>query len=301
MSITTQPLIETCPTIVSAEVANQFAIAVIEVPRSSYHQQTKTAMRVASKVHGGISYGGPLRLCMHRWIHIHTFYLIELSPDNYYQAQSLSHHPHYSILRSEFSDYEQALLQFQSLHLCKIKRIKADQNFQDDFLIVINDFKEYPTLNCVLANVNDSHLLSELLSNAKLDKNRGNWKMDFGFACGQNLHRDLDEYGVTQPRILTRSSEPVFIDIQKQLSIILDVVSLQFNLPSFHRMDEIHLLYSSQLHSNGLYPAWRAAAHGRNNFVDVHEDSLNNPCPFNVTGWCTFLHLQNEGGTTTSH
>ena len=62
-------------------------------------------MWVASKIQGGLSYPGPCHMFMSQQ-HVHTFYIIELSCNNYYQAQSLTHHPNYSIMQSEITKFK---------------------------------------------------------------------------------------------------------------------------------------------------------------------------------------------------
>jgi hypothetical protein len=276
--------INNAPTLVDLAVAKQFATLVIEVPRPSYHLHSKKAMQTTSRRGPSIgldcNYSGPQRLCLLRWKYIHTFYVFDLSPENYYQAQSLTHHPHYSILRTEFEEYNAALVKFHSQHRsCKIKRISSNENFQDDFLIVINDFNKYPSLKKIVEGIADATLLSDLVSNGKLDVNRGNWRMDFGFASGQNLERDLGEFGMTRPRVLDRTREPGFLSVQKQLSQLLDETSKTFGLPLFHRVDGIHDRYAGTLQADGVYAAWRVAAHSSEEFVEVHEDALNDSRP----------------------
>jgi hypothetical protein len=266
--------------LVSFETAGCFATVVIEVPKPSYHSQSKTSMFTASLKAGGSTYRGPQRLCLPRWKHIQTFYVFDLSAENYYQAASLSHHPHYSILKSELEEFNSALTKFQSQHRsCKIKRVTATENFQDDFLLVINDFSKYPCLQKMVDAIDDTNLLQELLTQGKLDMNRGNWKLDFGYASGQNLERDLLEFGVTRPRILDRTTEPQFLGVQTQLSQISDQVSESFGLPLYHREENIHQRYAAKLNPLGLFPAWRVAGHGPKAFVEVHEDFLNESRP----------------------
>ena len=268
------------PPIVDAEVALQFPIMVIEVPKQSYHSQTKAAMSVASKKQGGSRYDGPQRVCPLRWLHIHTFYIVELSNNNYYQAKSLTNHPHYSILRSELPEYEEHLRHFQTKERCiHVKRIHLKDNYYDNFLLVINNLEAYPLLVPLIHNIDDTNLLMEVSKNGKLDHYRGNMKLDFGFACGQNLERHRDDFGSTTPRILDRTKEPTFLEIQKELSEITNAISETFNLPKYHCVDDIHLQFAATLHPEGIYPAWRAAWHGPNRFIDVHEDAMNDSRP----------------------
>jgi hypothetical protein len=179
------------PSLLPPEHAPLFPLVVIEVPKDSYTSQSKTAMQVASQKQGGTHYAGPSRICLSRWKHIRTFYVMEQSPESYYLAQSLTRHPHYTILRSEIEEFDDALSKFVSSHSStKIKRIAITENFRDDFLLVINNFEEYPFIREYINRIDDTPLLHALTSEAKLDTNRGNFKMDFGYASGQNLERD---------------------------------------------------------------------------------------------------------------
>ena len=156
----------------SSDVANQFPLAVIEVPLPSYHSQGKTDMRVSSRLKGGTTYAGPCRLYPRRWKHIAKFYIVELSVLNYYQAASLTAHPHYSMLRSEFPDYYKALLHHQETNpSSKIVYIKFTENFHDDFLLVINDVSKFPSVNQIIKPINDLAILTELLSKGSFDEN----------------------------------------------------------------------------------------------------------------------------------
>ena len=277
--VTTAPILKQ-PTLASPIIAQLFATVVIEVPKASYNVQSKSSMGIASRQSRETNYAGPQRLFLHRWKHIKTFYVFNLSEENYYQATSLTHHPHYSILQSEFDEFDTALTKFHSQHRsCNIKRISATENFKDDFLLVVNDFNEFPQLKRFLSEVNDAKLLSELLANGKLDPNRGNWKMDFGFSSGQNLERDLDEFGVTRPRILDKTKESHFLEVQRELSLLSDLFSETFKLPFYHRVGNIHQKYAAKLHPQGIFPAWRVAGHGALVHVEVHEDSLNDSRP----------------------
>jgi hypothetical protein len=85
---------------------------------------------------GGIGYNGPLRTHLACWKHIATFYIFELSPESYYLAQSLSCHPHYTILRSEMPAFDACLKAFLKKDgSSRIKRVSIEENFRDDFLV----------------------------------------------------------------------------------------------------------------------------------------------------------------------
>ena len=242
----------------------------------SYHKQSKIQMRVASKNKGAGKYPGPLRLYEPRWKHIRAFYIIEMSQESYYLAKSLTHHPHYSILRSEFPDFLTALTKFQqSNRTCKINRISSSKNYHDEFLIVVNDFTFFPQLRIIIDKIQDKELLLELIGKGQLDETRGNTKIDLGYACGQNLQRDLDQFGVTRPRILERTRETIFIAIQEQLSRLIDAVCDALSLPKYHRVDGIDECFARKLHPKGIIPSWRVAMNSPNQRLEVHED-INN-------------------------
>ena len=71
----------------------------------------------------------------------------------------------------------------------------------------------------------------------------------------------------------------MFLEVQKQLSLLSDLFSDAFQLPLYHRVDDIHKKYAAKLHPQGLFPAWRVAGHGPKIFIEVHEDSLNDSRP----------------------
>jgi hypothetical protein len=284
-------------TLVSEKDVNLFPVAVIEVPRASYHDQSKTAMRVASLNQGGPKYPGPLRLYYPRWKHISTFYVIEFSRENYYLSQSLTNHPHYSILRSEIDDFEKALSAFHRKHRnCTIIRVTPNANYKDDFLIVINKPAAFPSFHDSLNEIDDSQLLCELRSQGKLDTIRGNVKIDLGFACGQNLERDLDDFGVTRPRLLDRTKEPLFLAVQKQLSTLLDLVCDSHGKERYHRVGNIHEKFAQTLQEDVIIPSWRVAITGPNDYLEVHEDGHNDKRPLmSPVGVLSRLYLTNDG------
>jgi hypothetical protein len=108
------------PNLVDLNGAKQFATLVIEVPRLSYHNHSKKSMKTVAccPLNGNTAcnYTRPERLCLSRWQHIQLFYFFDLSQENYYQAQSLTHHPHYLILQSEIKEFNAALNIFLSQH-----------------------------------------------------------------------------------------------------------------------------------------------------------------------------------------
>jgi hypothetical protein len=161
----------------------------------------------------------------------------------------------------------------------KVIKIGITQNYHDQFLIVINDLTAFPHISQYLQTIDDTTLLQELEKNSTIDSSRGNARIDFGYACGQNLERDVENYGATKPRLLDRTRDPVFIVIQKHLSVLIDMTSDIFKLPYYHRVDDIHRRYSNVIQDGGLFPAWRVAWNSPQSFLEVHEDNLNDPRP----------------------
>ena len=53
------------------------------------------------------------------------------------------------------------------------------------------------------------------------------------------------------------------------------MISTTFGLPLYHQVDDIHLKYADLIQPGGIIPAWRAALHGPNDIVQIHEDKLN--------------------------
>jgi hypothetical protein len=152
-----------------------FPVIVIELPRPSYHSQSKTSMRVVSQKMGGILYDGHTRSHLPRWKHIAVFYMFELSVESYYLAQSLSQHPHYTVLRSELTEFEALLSSFlKTQPSLVLKRINPHKNFKDDFLLVVNDFEKFPSIKKILSKIEDDSLLQSVTSLAELDIIQGN-------------------------------------------------------------------------------------------------------------------------------
>jgi hypothetical protein len=189
----------------------EFPFVVIEVPKTSYHSQNKTLMRVVSQKMGGVLYNSPSCFHVARWKHISIFYIMELSVESYYLAQSLTHHPHYSVLRSEYSSFDALLTGVLKANTSSsAKRINHPQNFQDNFLLVINNFSNFPPLLKFLSTIHDNDLLQAVVSQAQMDASRGNLKADFGYASGQNVIRA--SFGTTIPGILDKSHKPMLLD-----------------------------------------------------------------------------------------
>jgi hypothetical protein len=260
-------------------IVESFPIVVIELPKPSYSLQSKISMRVASRKMGGLMYSGPTRLFPARWKHISVFYMLELSKESFYLAQSLSHHPHYSILRSELPAFDEELTAFLKKNgSSQVRRISQHENFQDDYIVVINDFQKFPVIANFLASIDDADLLQSVVTQARVDTNRGNSKLDFGYASGQNLMRGA--FGTTVPRILDKSHEPPFLIVQKELSVIIDLVCNLLSLPLYqHRVDDFHTKFCHKLHPEGNIPAWRVATSHSNQVLEVHEDSNNDSRP----------------------
>jgi hypothetical protein len=270
-------------------VVEAFPVVVIEVPKPLYHLQSKTSMRVASHKMGGVVYDGPSCSHLQQWKHISIFYIIELSLESYYLAQSLTHHPHYLILRSELPAFESLLNGFLKKNASSsAKRIHHLQNFQDDFLLVINNFGPFPQLQKFLSTIHDDDLLHAVVSQAQLDSSRGNLKIDIGYASGQNLVRAT--FGTTIPRILEKTHKPMYLEVQKDLSVLIDLVLSQFDLPQYHRLDDLHTRFWRLLHPHGIIPFWRVAISRPDQFLQVHEDSNNESQPL-MSPVGVLLHL----------
>jgi hypothetical protein len=149
-----------------------FPVIVIELPKPSYLSQSKNLMRVVSQKMGGILYDGPTHSHLPRWKHIAVFYMFELLVESYYLAQSLSHHPHYTLLRSELTEFEALLSSFLKTHPSSaLKMINSHENFEDDFLLVVNNFEKFPSIKKFLSKIEDDSLLQSVTSLAELDIN----------------------------------------------------------------------------------------------------------------------------------
>jgi hypothetical protein len=66
-------------------------------------------------------------------------------------------------------------------------------------------------------------------------------------------------FGTTIPRILDKSHEPMFLEVQKDLSVLIDLVSKQFSMPLYHQLDNFHARFCRVLHPQGINPARRVA------------------------------------------
>jgi hypothetical protein len=235
-------------------------------------------MRVVSQKTGGVLYDGPSHFHVTRWKHISIFYIIELSVESYYLAQSLTHHPRYSVLRSEYSSLDALLTGFLKTDTSSsAKRINHHQNFQDNFLLVINNFSNFPPLLKFLSTIYNNDLLQAVVSQAQMDASRFNLKVDFGYGSRQNLMRA--SFGKTIPCILDKSHEPMFLKVQKDLSVLIDLVSKQFSTPLYHQLDNFHARFCHVLHPQRIIPAWRVAISRPDQLLEVHEDSNNESCP----------------------
>jgi hypothetical protein len=96
--------------------------------------------------------------------------MFELSVESYYLAQSLSHHPHYTVLRSELTEIEALWSSFLKTHPSwALKRINSHENFKDNFLLVVNDFEKFPAIKKFLSKIEDDSLLQSVTSLAELD------------------------------------------------------------------------------------------------------------------------------------
>jgi hypothetical protein len=162
-----------------------------------------------------------------------------------------------------------------SCRINRIKRISIKENFQDNFLLVLNDLDQYPLIREYLLTIDDSHLLQQLASQATTDKTWGNFKIDFGSACWQNLVQNPTSFGNTQPCPLANTQEDIFREVQKELSCIVDLVCESFNLLRYYRVDNFLYRFCQQIHPQGIIPAWRVAFNRPDQVLQVHEDSNN--------------------------
>jgi hypothetical protein len=103
----------------------------------------------------------------------------------------------------------------------KRKRIHHLQNFQDDFLLVINIFGPFSLLQKFISTIHDDDLLHAVVSQAQLDSSCENLKIDFGYTSGQNLVHAT--FGTTIPRILEKTHKPMYLEVQKDLSVLYNL------------------------------------------------------------------------------
>ena len=266
------------------EGVEDFPWTVIESPKSSMMQQNKLDMHMTSKEQGGVHYEGPTILWLPRWNHTAKFYVMEPSPAGIYLAQSLHDRFHYQVPKKD-SHIIDAMKRF-----CKKQRgttfrlISASENYQDDNLLVINH--PSPRVQSYLSTINDDDIIMELINNSEMDLTRGNCKIDTGFASAKSQKRSRDAACVSQPTLLLRSKEDVFIRTMVDVSTVMDMICEEYHLPQYFRVDAIDSDWSRTLHPNNLCQQVRNSIALSHAAFGGHLDTMNDPregmCPVPV-------------------
>jgi hypothetical protein len=163
----------------SLRQSNLQTLPVVVLPKESYHSQSMMAMCVASQYMGGISHEGPSDMFPTHWKHIAVFYIFELLMESYTIPGAIPNSPPslYTILWFDLPTFDSLLYSFLFKHgSSQVKRISVHENFQDNFLVVINNFDSFPVIRFFLAKIDDSCLLQAMASQAQVDISRGNCK-----------------------------------------------------------------------------------------------------------------------------
>jgi hypothetical protein len=82
-------------------------------------------------------------------------------------------------------------------------------------------------------------------------------------------------FGTSIPRILEKTHKPMYLKVQKDLSVLIDLELSQFDLPQHHRLDDFHTRFCQLLHPHVIIPSWRVAISRPDQFLQVHEDFNN--------------------------
>ena len=86
---------------------------------------------------------------------------------------------------------------------------------------------------------NDNLLVDDLLKNGKFDGNRGNFKVDTGFASAMSQLRDPNTAFISVQAKLKRTDETMFIKLMLGLSRLTNLLSMHYNLGPLFRVDNI--------------------------------------------------------------
>jgi hypothetical protein len=254
-----------------------FPWTVIESPHESFHSQCKFDMRVASAEQGGSKYAGPARVWLNRWKHVAVFYIMEPAAVGVYLAASLHDRFHYQIKKSEESILQQIQSYCVGSQKTKCVIISRNQNYHDEHLTVLHD--PSTEIRSLITSFDNSEVVEALIQSGTYDRNRGNYRIDTGFSCGKSQVRDPRFACITQPSLLSRTSESTLIQTMVLVSQIMDMVCKEYNKTPLYRVDGIQNDWAKEIHEENLCQQVRNSLATADIAFGGHLDSQNDPRP----------------------
>ena len=253
---------------------DDFPWTIIESPRKSFYKQNRATMRVLSMAQGGWSYEGPQICCKDRWKHTAFFYVLEPVQMGLYIAKSLNDHFHYQVAKKDSWIIHGIKKHCKdSKSASKFVLVREGENFKDDNILVVHNPSQ--PIRDFIMQCNDSEMIEELISVGTFDENRGNVKIDTGYASAMCQRRDSTSAFVSRPDKLSRTDEPMFVKTMVEVSCLVDMLCNEHGLPKFYHVDGIDHEWARRIHPDNLLQQARYSLAMSNACFAPHMDTQN--------------------------
>jgi hypothetical protein len=256
---------------------DSFPWTVIESPKPSFYSMNKMEMRVVSLEQGGPTYGGPERVFEERWKHTEVFYVLSPVELGVYIASSLHDRFHYQVKRSEQVILHKMEEFCRSNRGTEFRMIGSTENYRDNNILVVH--KPSKELRSYILSFDNSKVINKLLDAGKLDKSRGNFRVDTGFTSGKSLQRDPTLGFISVPCLLENTMEPMFIQTMVEVSTVMDMLCREEGLPLYFRVDGIAKQWAQKIDPNNLCQQARNSLATNTEAFGGHLDIQNDPRP----------------------
>jgi hypothetical protein len=149
------------------------------------------------------------------------------------------------------------------------------KNYRGDFLNVIN--KPSRKIASTFQKLPLDDIAEFVLKSGSSDGQRKNKFCDVGFASDQNTGRSVESNGISKPRVLEHSCNPLLATAAAALSSVIDnIVPSRLRFKAY-RDEKRQKEFADTLSPGNLFEAIRFALTNEDHILDIHEDSSNDP------------------------
>jgi hypothetical protein len=201
-------------------------------------------------------------------MYIYSFFLFKL-----YFASRLDL-PHYQVPVDSLEFYVNSITESYT-------DIKGDiyndctQNYRGDFLNVIN--KPTRKIASTFQKLRLNAIAEFVLKSGSSDGQRKNKFCDVGFASDQNTGRSVESNGISKPRVLEHSCNPMLAMAAAALSTVIDDIVPPHLRFKAYRDEKRQKEFAETLFPGNLFEAIGFALTNEDHILDIHEDVSNDP------------------------
>jgi hypothetical protein len=214
-----------------------------------------------------------------------------------YFARSLNL-PHYQVSAEELpaflkniEDYKRVDARQRSLEVCHLRK------GSDHLIPAMNVFNRLTEeMRAVVVDLPLDDLARVVLKTKTVDMTRGNIVVDVGYATDHNSYRDKEDGGVAKPRLLNRSTDPLFQKAMLAMTQMSDLACPPELKGKVFRDEKRNLLFSGKHLEGNRIEALRVALTSASHLVGCHVDGGNDTLPEfeGVINYSVWIFLEGE-------